>query len=69
MLTPREHEVIQLVAEGKSDRSVADRLDISISTVRFHLQSAFQKIGVHNRTAAARWFLAHVGGGPPGQED
>jgi DNA-binding NarL/FixJ family response regulator len=51
-LTPREHEVVMLVAEGLTNKQIAERLWISPGTVRRHLQNAFAKLGVHTRTAA-----------------
>jgi len=51
-LTPREKEVLQLIAEGKSDKEVADALFISRSTVARHVANIFLKIGVNSRTAA-----------------
>jgi DNA-binding CsgD family transcriptional regulator len=52
-LTPRELEVLTLVAEGLTNREVAGRLDISPGTVRSHLEHAYSKLGVGTRTAAA----------------
>lgn len=52
-LTRRETEVIALAAEGKTNREIADRLGISPLTVRKHLEHAYPKLGVGNRTAAA----------------
>src|SRR5918994_1709106 len=51
-LTPRELEVLQLVAEGFSNVSIAQRLWITRSTVAKHLEQAYPKLGVHSRTAA-----------------
>lgn len=57
-LTPREREVLQLLAEGLSTRDIADRLVVSVSTVRNHVQSILTKLGVHSKleavTVAAR---------------
>ena len=52
-LTPREREVIGLVARGKTNREIAGSLWISPGTVRTHLENIFEKLGVTNRTAAA----------------
>lgn len=49
-LTPREKEVVHHVANGMSNKGVAGQLGISVSTVKHHLQAAFQKLGVANRT-------------------
>lgn len=53
-LTPREIEVIELVAEGLSNKAVAARLGISDQTVKFHLTSVSGKLGAVNRTDAVR---------------
>lgn len=48
-LTAREHEVVALVAEGLSNRAIADRLVVSTRTVENHLHRAFTKLGVSSR--------------------
>ena len=53
-LTPREIEVLELVAEGRSNRAIAERLGISDQTVKFHLASISGKLGAANRTDAVR---------------
>jgi DNA-binding NarL/FixJ family response regulator len=53
-LTPRELEVLDLVAEGLSNRAIAARLEISEHTVKFHVSSLFAKLGAENRTDAVR---------------
>jgi len=54
-LTPREVEVLRLVRAGLANKQIARRLDISERTVKAHLTSAFQRIGVVDRTQAALW--------------
>jgi DNA-binding NarL/FixJ family response regulator len=54
-LTPREREVLGLVREGLANKQVARRLGISERTVKAHLTSVFQRIGVTDRTQAALW--------------
>jgi DNA-binding NarL/FixJ family response regulator len=54
-LTPRETEVLALVRRGLANKQIARRLDISERTVKAHLSSAFQRIGVIDRTQAALW--------------
>lgn len=49
-LTPRERQVVQLVARGMSNKRVATQLQIGESTVKLHLHSAFSKLQVRNRT-------------------
>ncbi|MEA2445582.1 MAG: hypothetical protein QOJ12_2874 [Thermoleophilales bacterium] len=54
-LSPREREVLGLVAEGLPNKLIAQRLDISEKTVKAHLTRVFQQIGVTDRTQAALW--------------
>jgi DNA-binding NarL/FixJ family response regulator len=54
-LTPREQEILALVAQGRSNAEIAKALSISEPTVKGHLWRLYRKIGVSNRTAAARW--------------
>ena len=54
-LTPRETEVLRLVRAGLANKQIARRLGISERTVKAHLTSAFQRIGVVDRTQAALW--------------
>ena len=58
-LTPREAEVLGLLARGMSDREIADTLSISERTAGNHVQHAMQKIGVESRTAAAIFAVRH----------
>lgn len=53
-LSPRERDVLRLVAAGLTNREVGERLFISPKTVGLHLGNAMRKLGVHTRTAAAR---------------
>jgi DNA-binding NarL/FixJ family response regulator len=57
-LTPREHEILQQVAEGGSNGEIAARLCVTEQTVKFHLSNVYRKLGVTNRTQASRY--AHV---------
>jgi DNA-binding CsgD family transcriptional regulator len=52
-LSSREHEVAQLVAGGYSNQEISDRLQISIQTVKNHLQSIFRKLSLANRVELA----------------
>jgi DNA-binding NarL/FixJ family response regulator len=54
-LTPRETEVLVLVRQGLANKQIARRLGISERTVKAHLTSTFQRIGVVDRTQAALW--------------
>lgn len=51
-LTPREHEVLQLVAQGLSNRAIAGRLGISEHTAKFHVNAILGKLGVQRRSEA-----------------
>ena len=53
-LTPREHEVLVLVADGLRNRDVAERLGITEHTVKFHLAAIFGKLGASSRVEAVR---------------
>lgn len=58
-LTPREREIVEALAQGCQYKEIADRLEISISTVRTHLQRIYEKLQVGNRTEAVVKFLGH----------
>lgn len=51
-LTPRELEILRLLADGLGTRAIAERLNISISTVRNHIQNILDRLGVHSRLEA-----------------
>jgi DNA-binding NarL/FixJ family response regulator len=52
-LTQREHDILALLSEGRSNRSIAQNLYLSEKTVKAHLAANFRKLGVTNRTQAA----------------
>ena len=58
-LTPREVEVLRLVARGLTDIQVAEQLIISPRTVNTHLTSIFNKLGVDSRASATRFAVDH----------
>jgi DNA-binding NarL/FixJ family response regulator len=58
-LTPREVDVLGLVAEGLTNAQIAERLFISPRTVHRHLNSVYHKLGVRSRTAATRFAIEH----------
>ncbi len=62
-LTDREREVLALVGTGMANKQIARRLGIREGTVKAHLTSVFQRIGVRDRTAAALWAREHLGSG------
>jgi two-component system, NarL family, nitrate/nitrite response regulator NarL len=63
-LTPREEEVLELVALGHTNREIADRLVISDSTVRSHLHNILDKLQLTNRVQAAAFALRQHQSGP-----
>jgi DNA-binding NarL/FixJ family response regulator len=58
-LSARERQVLSCVAEGLPNKRIARRLEISEKTVKAHLTSIFQQIGVSDRTQAALWATRH----------
>jgi len=58
-LTPREVEVLRLVASGLTDAQIAEQLVISPRTVGKHLQSIYSKLYLPSRSAATRWAIEH----------
>jgi DNA-binding NarL/FixJ family response regulator len=57
-LTPREGEILRLLASGQTDSAIATALFISVRTVEHHVARIFAKLGVHNRTAATTAAIA-----------
>jgi DNA-binding NarL/FixJ family response regulator len=58
-LTPRELEVLEALAAGLSDKEISERLHVGIGTVRNHVVSIFNKIGVHSRLQALVFGVRH----------
>ncbi|MGH4026842.1 MAG: helix-turn-helix domain-containing protein, partial [Pseudonocardiaceae bacterium] len=58
-LTPRELQVLRLVAAGKSNKAIAAELVLSERTVDRHVSSILTKLGVPSRTAATAYAYAH----------
>jgi len=58
-LTDREHEVLDLLAQGLTNKEIAEKLYITTNTVKRHLKAIFEKLDVHTRSAAT----AKVAGG------
>ena len=58
-MTPREREVLGLLARGRANKQIARELGISEKTVKAHLTRVFESIGVTDRTAAALWAQRH----------
>ena len=58
-LTRREAEVLRLVAGGANTRTMAERLHVSPSTVRNHVQNILEKLGAHSRLEAVAYATRH----------
>jgi len=58
-LTPRELEVLRLIARGKTNRAIADQLDISEKTVARHVSNIFTKLDLSSRAAATAYAFTH----------
>ena len=56
-LSPRETEILKMVATGMSYRQIADRLVISHRTVQNHVQNTLRKLQMHNRVELTRWAI------------
>ncbi|MDQ3029216.1 MAG: response regulator transcription factor, partial [Actinomycetota bacterium] len=57
LLTPRETEVVALLAEGLTNRQIANRLFIAVKTVAVHVSNILAKTGLSTRTEVAAWAL------------
>lgn len=53
-ISPREHEVLELLARGHTNREIAERLFVSPNTVKTHLSNVYDKLDVSRRTQAVR---------------
>jgi DNA-binding NarL/FixJ family response regulator len=53
-LSPRQRDVLRLLADGRTNTEIADELFISVNTVKFHLRCIFRELGLHNRVQAAQ---------------
>lgn len=58
-LSPREAEVIGLIGHGLTNQDIADRMYLSVNTVKTYIRSAYHKIGVTRRVEAIRWSIEH----------
>jgi two-component system nitrate/nitrite response regulator NarL len=56
-LSPREQEILQVLATGASNKMIANKLNITEATVKIHLKTLLRKIDVNNRTQAAIWAM------------
>jgi DNA-binding NarL/FixJ family response regulator len=58
-LTPRQREILQLFAEGRSAKEIAAALDISVRTVEFHKYQMMEALNVHNSTELTHFAIKH----------
>jgi NarL family two-component system response regulator LiaR len=58
-LTPRESEIVALIARGLSNRDIADRSYLSINSVKTYIRTAYRKMGVKTRPQAVLWLVRH----------
>jgi DNA-binding NarL/FixJ family response regulator len=58
-LTPRETQVLRLVAMGLANKEIGDALEISVETVKEHVQNLLRKVSLNDRTQAAVWAIRH----------
>ena len=60
--TPREMQILPLIAQGKQNKMIAGELGLSEHTVKLHTHNILSKLRVSNRTGAANWYLSQVEG-------
>jgi two-component system response regulator NreC len=58
-LSPRERQVVQLVAEGKSTKQIAELLHISVKTAEFHRGRVMDKLDIHDTAGLVRYAIRH----------
>lgn len=57
-LTPRQREVLQLLAEGKNPKDIACLLNVSVKTVEFHKMRLMEQLDLHSTLALAKFAIA-----------
>jgi len=67
-LTDRERRMVELLAQGLSNKELARELDISLNTVKFHLRNVFEKLSVRSRTQAVALYYASGEAPPPAKD-
>jgi DNA-binding NarL/FixJ family response regulator len=59
MLTPRQRQILQLVAEGNSTKDIARQLDLSVKTVESHRGELMDRLDIHDVTGLVRFAIRH----------
>jgi DNA-binding NarL/FixJ family response regulator len=62
-LSPREEEILALIAQGLSNQEITEKLFMTLNTLKSHIRAAYRKVGVASRSQAVAWALQH--GFPP----
>ena len=69
-LSEREVEILRLIAEGHSNDEIAQRIFLSVNTIKSHIRSAYRKLGVETRSQAVGWAYKNgLAGLPMDNED
>jgi DNA-binding NarL/FixJ family response regulator len=59
LLTPRQREILQLIAEGKSSKQIAQLLDASVKTIESHRASLMDRLDIHDVAGLVRYAIRH----------
>ena len=59
LLTPRQREILQLIAEGKSSKQIAQMLDASVKTIESHRASLMERLDIHDVAGLVRYAIRH----------
>ncbi|HKR19647.1 MAG TPA: response regulator transcription factor [Stellaceae bacterium] len=59
LLTPRQREILQLIAEGKSSKQIAQLLDASVKTIESHRASLMERLDIHDVAGLVRYAIRH----------
>jgi DNA-binding CsgD family transcriptional regulator len=62
-LSPRQRQILALVAQGQGNEEIAAELDLSSNTVKFHIRALYARLGVRNRVEAANEYAQMTRGG------
>jgi len=58
-LTPRQRDILQLVAEGRTSKQIAQRLGLSVKTVERHRDDVMKRLEIHDIAGLVRWAIGH----------